>query len=250
MAPFTGRTSPACHSLIFSFRKSTPKNALPFFAFVLEKGRQHKVSQSMNAYNQEQLEAITAVAHCLKGWPPSEVDGLRARIETYLRFRKDVNGFLHRHFSALCARACYQSRQSACCGREGITTFFADIVINALMSEDDEMKKIIQILKQSDQGTKCVYLGEKGCLWQIKPIVCEMFLCERARKNIFGQNPDALQTWKRLRRREKRYTWPSRPVLFDELEAYFRKKGVRSSLMYFHNSPGLLRVKALARNKG
>jgi hypothetical protein len=33
-------------------------------------------------------------------------------------------------------------------------------------------------------------------------------------------------------------------VLFDELEAFFIERQCRSSLMYFHNSPGLLRVKA------
>ena len=203
----------------------------------------------MNAYNQEQLEAITAVTECLKGWPTSEAAGLRARIKTYLQFRMEVDGFLQRHFSGLCTRTCYESRQSACCGREGITTFFADVVINALMSENDEMNKIIQTLIQSDQGTKCVYLGEKGCLWNIKPIVCEMFLCERARKKVFDKNAEALKTWKRLRRRQKRYTWPSRPVLFDHLESHFIARGIRSNLMYFHNSPGLLRIKDQARNK-
>jgi hypothetical protein len=203
----------------------------------------------MNAYNQEQLEAIVTAIDCIRGLLPSEVDGLRKRLENYLRFRADVDTFLQRHFSATCTRTCYESRQSACCSREGITTFFADVVINVLMSGEDEMEKIMHTLKQSNQGTRCVYLGKNGCLWHVKPIVCEMFLCERARKTIFGRNPDALKTWKRLRQREKRYTWPSRPVLFDTLETMFWGKGVRSSLMYFHNTPGLMRIKAMALNK-
>ncbi|MBW2174188.1 MAG: hypothetical protein JRF64_06010, partial [Deltaproteobacteria bacterium] len=95
-------------------------------------------------------------------------------------------------------------------------------------------------------GLKCVYLGKMGCLWRIKPIVCEMFLCEHARNSVFDNEPNARKQWKRLRRREKRYTWPNRPVLFDDLEAYFIRAGYSSNLMYFHNSPGLLRVKSLA----
>lgn len=241
--------SRAARFLLCCFPKIQTKKRRTLFAFVLEKAFQHKVGRSMNAYNREQLEAVTTVTHCLKDWPRLEIDKLRTRIENYLRFRKDVDGFLQHHFSALCTQTCYQSRQSACCGREGITTFFADVVINALMSGDDEMEKIIQTLKLSEQGAKCVYLGEKGCLWRIKPIVCEMFLCQRVRNKIFGQNPGALQTWKRLRYREKRFIRPTRPVLFDTLEAYFMAKGVRSGLMYFHNSPGLLRIKALAREK-
>lgn len=202
----------------------------------------------MNEYNREQLETITTVTDCLKKWSPVEVDGLKKRIRSYLQFRKEVDEFLERHFAALCTRTCYESRQSACCGREGITTFFADVLINTLASSDYEIAGIIKTLKESGKGSKCVYLAEKGCLWHIKPIVCEMFLCKRARNTVFGQNPDALKAWKRLRLTEKRYTWPSRPVLFDELEAYFRRKGIRSSLMYFHNSPGLLQVKALAQD--
>jgi hypothetical protein len=203
----------------------------------------------MNAYNQEQQEAIMAVADCLKGLSSKKRNGLRDRIKAYLHFRGEVDHFLNTHFSALCTRTCYESRQSACCGREGITTFFADVVINLLLSKDEDIETLLSALKKKDQGEKCVYLGRNGCLWQIKPIVCEMYLCQRARESVFSQNPVALKTWKKLRLREKRYTWPSRPVLFDSLENYFREKGIRSSLMYFHNSPGLLRVKALAKEK-
>ena len=178
---------------------------------------------------------------------PSALGNLRTRTRSYLRFREDVDGFLLRHFSAVCTETCYLNFHSACCSREGITTFFADVVINVLMSSDNEVERLLQVLGLPNLGLKCIYLGKKGCLWRIKPIVCEMFLCKPVRKKVFGKEPQRLKDWENLRRREKRYTWPNRPVLFDQLEAYFLEKGYDSSLMYCHNSPGLLRVKALAR---
>jgi hypothetical protein len=79
-----------------------------------------------------------------------------------------------------------------------------------------------------------------------------MFLCEHARKTVFDRDPGAQHHWQRLRQREKTYTWPSRPVLFDYLETVFIEAGYDSSLMYFHNSPGLLKVKnqAVRKDKG
>jgi hypothetical protein len=50
-----------------------------------------------------------------------------------------------------------------------------------------------------------------------------------------------------LKQREKHFRWPDRPVLFDDLEKYFMAAGYSSPLMYLNNSPGLLRVKELAR---
>jgi hypothetical protein len=76
-----------------------------------------------------------------------------------------------------------------------------------------------------------------------------MFLCEHARKTVFDKDPLALKEWERLKRREKRYTWPDRRVLFDDLETCFIRAGYSSSLMYFHNSPGLLKVKSSASKK-
>ena len=183
----------------------------------------------------------------LRMLPPSAIGNLRTRIRNYLGFRNDVASFLHRHFSGVCTEACFQNHQSACCSREGITTFFADVVINVLMSSDSEVERLLQVLSLRNPGLKCIYLGRRGCLWRIKPIVCEMFLCEHARKTVFGKEPQRFKDWEKLKRRERRYTWPNRPVLFDQLESYFIERGYDSSLMYCHNSPGLLRVKALAR---
>ena len=203
----------------------------------------------MSEYNREQSEAILLVRHHFRTLSPSELARLEARTRNYLRFRKEVDRFLQHYFSEVCTQKCYQDNYSACCGREGITAFFADVAINVLVSSDKEIDRLLEVLSLPNLGMKCVYLGDRGCLWRIKPIVCEMFLCEHARKTVFDKDPSALNEWERLKRREKRYTWPNRPVLFDELETCFIRAGYSSSLMYFHNSPGLLRVKSLAMTK-
>ncbi|RLB83000.1 MAG: hypothetical protein DRH17_03605 [Deltaproteobacteria bacterium] len=204
----------------------------------------------MSDYHQEQFKAIVLVRNHLKTLSPSELARLKARIRSYLRFRKEVDQFFRHRFSKVCTQKCYQNHYSACCNREGIITFFADVVINVLMSSGNEMDRLLQVLRVPNLGPKCVYLGKNGCLWRVKPIVCEMFLCEHARRAVFDKDPRALKAWEKLKRREKRYTWPSRPILFNTLETYFIQEGYASSLMYFHNSPGLMRVKALARKKG
>jgi len=203
----------------------------------------------MSDYNREQLEAILLVRDHLETLEPLEKARLKKRISRYLRFRDDVDQFLQHHFADLCTKKCYQDNYSACCNRDGITTFFADILINVLESSQDEIDRLVKVLSLPNRDMKCVYLGQEGCLWRVQPIVCEMFLCEHARKAVFGSDPRVLKEWQGLQRREKKYTWPDRPVLFDGLEAYFIRAGHTSSLMYLHNSPGLLRVKHLATRK-
>jgi hypothetical protein len=203
----------------------------------------------MNDYHREQLEAILWVRDHLKRISRSDRVWLKRRIKNYLRFRKEVDQFLDRYFSNLCTEKCYQDHYSACCSREGITTFFADVFINGLVSSDEEIEKLVHVLSRSNVGMKCVYLGQQGCLWAVKPIVCAMFLCKPARKAVFAEHPRALKGWQGLKRRGKRYTWPNQPVLFDALETYCIRAGHASGLMYFHNSPGLLRVKHLAMRK-
>ena len=205
--------------------------------------------EHMSEYNREQLEAIRMVRDHLKMASPSALASLRTRIRKYLEFRKDIDSFLRRHFSGVCTQKCYQNHYSACCSSEGITTFFADVVINILVSLDQDVDGLLHVLSVPNLGSKCVYLETRGCLWCLKPIVCEMFLCEHARQVVFNKEPGALKEWGQLKRREKRYTWPNRPVLFNDLEAYFIEKGYYSSLMYFHNSPGLLRIKTQAWKK-
>jgi hypothetical protein len=155
-----------------------------------------------------------------------------------------VAAFQKLHFSDICTEKCFAGKTSACCGREGIATFFADVVINLLLSSEDDVDALEQTLSNDRGGFKCVYLSETGCLWRLKPIVCEMFLCDFAKESVLGRNDVLRSQWEKLRRREKRYTWPDRPVLFDMLEEVFVRAGYDSPIMYFHHSPGLLRLKA------
>ena len=73
-----------------------------------------------------------------------------------------------------------------------------------------------------------------------------MFLCEHAKINLGVRGDSVLKKWNQFKEEEKNFTWPDKPVLFDELETLFIEKGFDSPLMYFHKSPGLLRVKSKA----
>lgn len=121
--------------------------------------------------------------------------------------------------------------------------FFADMVANVLTSSVTELDAMEGLLSEDPGGWKCVYLTNEGCAWHLKPIVCEMFMCEHAKDALSKNDPLLMAQWNGLRKKEKQFTWPDRPVLFDELEEIFIKTGLDSPLMYFHKSPGLLRVK-------
>lgn len=204
---------------------------------------QLKPSMEISEYNRDQWEAIQMVRRQLGTLSRGQIGRLRRRIRPYLQFRGEVADFQKQHFSEVCTEKCFTSQTSACCGREGIATFFADVVMNVLLSKKEEVEDLLQTLSQDTGGFKCVYLREKGCLWRLKPIVCEMFLCEQAKDIVLGKDEAVREQWEKLCKREKRYTWPSRPVLFDELEEVFIKADFDSPLMYFHRSPGLIRVK-------
>ena len=199
--------------------------------------------ENCSAYQKEQQEALEIIQKHLAGLSGDAAAHLQEQISGYLTFRHDVDRFLEKYFSHLCTDTCYQSRLSACCTREGIITFFADVVINALQSSASEMLALQERLAFPHQGNKCLYLGEKGCLWHVKPIVCEMFLCTKAEKEVLFHNPRAQKAWEKLKQREKSFRWPDQAVLFDDLEEIFIKAGYTSTLMYLHNSPGLLKVK-------
>jgi len=200
----------------------------------------------MNPYHKEQIDALTMVKRHFNNLPASERQILIASLTDYHMFRQEVDEFLAQYFSEICTQTCYQSRMSACCSREGIITFFADIVVNLLVSEPADFDKLLTVLSIPNDGFKCVYLSEEGCLWRLKPIVCQMYLCDRSKNQVFGKNIELNNEWESLEQKRKRFTWPDRPVLFDDLETYFMKTGYRSPLMYLHNSPGLLRVKQRA----
>jgi hypothetical protein len=72
-----------------------------------------------------------------------------------------------------------------------------------------------------------------------------MFLCDQAKKTVLETDDQLKLEWEKLRKKEKDFTWPDKPVLFDEIEEIFINAGLDSPLMYFHKSPGLLRVKKI-----
>jgi len=201
----------------------------------------------MDEYQKEQFDALSMVRKHLASISAPERLKLNNALTDYLLFRDKVNTFLADHFSQICTQKCYESKLSACCSREGIITFFADVVINIQASEKKEVEALLTILQQPNNGVKCIYLGEQGCMWRVKPIVCEMFLCDQAIKSVFDEKPQAREEWKSLEQERKLFTWPDKPVLFDMLESIFIDAGHNSSLMYMHNSPGLLRVKKMAQ---
>jgi hypothetical protein len=198
----------------------------------------------MSEYNRDQWEALLMVQHYLEGLSDSEIERLRAAIGPYLQFRLEVSRFQQEFLSEICTQACFTTRHSACCNRDGIATFFADVVINLLLSSSEDLQTLRTTLENDPGGFKCVYLGEKGCLWHLKPIVCEMFLCDRAKAALLDKDSDLDARWQQFLLKEKHFNWPDKPILFDELEALFLQAGLKSPLMYCHLSPGLRRVKA------
>jgi hypothetical protein len=199
---------------------------------------------SMSDYNQQQTDAILMVRKHLAGLPAYQLRWLKQSISSYLELRADVALFQNEYLADICSQKCFTSRTSACCGREGIITFFADVVINVLLSSDQEIDTLLQTLAHDTGGFNCVYLNETGCFWRLKPIVCEMFLCDHVKQNVLDGHVSLGHQWERFRQQERLYTWPTQPVLFDELERFFIKAGFVSQLMYLHHSPGLLRLKA------
>lgn len=183
----------------------------------------------------------------LSGLTNADLKNLKTRISDYLAFRQDVDAFLDQYFNSLCTQTCYQNQLSACCSRDGIITFFADAVINALESSEAQLDLLEERLAFPHQGNKCVYLGEMGCLWQVRPLVCAMFLCAKAEKEVLDKNKRARVTWESLKQREKTFRWPDQAILFDDLEEIFMRAGYSSTLMYLHNSPGLLRIKSMQK---
>lgn len=204
----------------------------------------------MNDYQAEQREALKTVIARLEALSGAERRELRGSLADYLDFRRRTERFLAGHFGRICNRKCYESRLSACCPKDGIITFFADVVINALLSEEPEIASLLRVLETRHSGYKCVYLGKTGCLWRVKPIVCEMFLCDTAKTEVFASAPGCEAQWNSLLAEKQAFTWPDRPVLFDALERRFIDLGCDSTLMYLHKSPGLLMVKKKALQKG
>jgi len=173
----------------------------------------------------------------------AEAGRLKKAMTDYLDYRQTLTEFWAARFRDICTEKCFQNGLSACCSKDGIIAFFADVVINALVSAPAALDRLEGAIRQPDRPDKCIFLTPEGCLWTIKPIVCELFLCDAAKEKAFAEHPRARPNWEHLRELKKRYTWPDQPVLFEYLEAVFLDKGYRSSLMHIHFSPGLRRIK-------
>jgi len=197
----------------------------------------------MNEYQKEQLDALKQVRHQLKAMTRDEKQRLKESLADYLDFRRRVSAFLDTFFSSICTEKCYAGRLSACCSKDGILAFFGDVVVNALTSSPESLDTLEKAIIRPERDIKCIFLSDKGCLWQMKPIVCEMFLCDEAEQNVFGKNTEAEQKWEAYKEERKNFTWPDKVVLFEELERVFMEKGITSPIMYIHYSPGLLSIK-------
>ncbi|MBA3036572.1 MAG: hypothetical protein FP814_08780 [Desulfobacterium sp.] len=200
----------------------------------------------MNSYQKEQLEALQIIRSHMAVLKTELLHIIEAPLKEYFLFRSQTDKFLSDHFSRICSLSCYQNRLSACCSKDGIITFFADVVLNTLSSSEAELDRIEAIIKKPNTGYKCVYLAPEGCVWRVKPIVCQMFLCDKAEEDVFGKNPIVQEEWELLKKRKKDFIWPDKIVLFDQIESIFIAAGCSSTLMYLNKSPGLLRIKRQA----
>lgn len=71
-----------------------------------------------------------------------------------------------------------------------------------------------------------------------------MFYCDQVKSAVWQEVPDAAAVFEAFRRREKEFTHPDKPVLFDDLDRSFGRMGLQTPHMYYHSSPGLVLLKA------
>lgn len=200
----------------------------------------------MNDYQTEQWNALLLARRLLSRIDAVEVERLNKLILPYLEFRNRVDQFLNTYFGTHCTRSCYANSRSACCSKDGIIVFWADVAINMLCSDEVQRTDLERALQKPFQDHKCTYLGARGCRWRVRPLVCAMFLCDPVRATVFQAGNEIEAQWKALQQRAQHFRWPDKPVLFDYFETYFIDLGGRSSLMHINGSPGLLRIKRQA----
>lgn len=201
----------------------------------------------MNTYQKEQLDALYQVRNALVKMGIKAKNRLTKEIRPYLKFRGELERFLDEHLGAYCTQTCYKSQMSACCSKDGIITFWADVVINACCSMNEELEGLFSAIKKPYYGKKCIYLGPKGCLWKVRPLVCAMFVCDQLQSDVIDQDVTLKKSWDQYLQQAKGFRWPDRPVLFDRLEEIFIDLGCQSPLMYINASPGLMRIKKRAK---
>lgn len=197
-------------------------------------------------YNLEQFDAYMTVKAFFDKASDDEVACLRQMVSSYLDFRAEASEFLTISCAEVCGDICFKTGLSDCCMHEGIITFFADWIVNWLVSSKEETDVLLKALYEPFRDDKCVYLGPLGCLWKIKPLNCETFVCKQARADIFMKNPEAEQVYEEMLKKKKTFSFPDRPVLFDAIEKFFMDRGVDSETMYFHKGAGLLLIKQKA----
>lgn len=202
----------------------------------------------LNTYQKEQLDALHQVQNALMQMDTKTKNRLLVDFKSYLDFREEVDRYLDEHLSSYCAQACFKSQTSACCSKDGIITFWADMVINACCCTNDELNMLISAVKQPQHPQKCVYLSSEGCLWTVRPLVCAMFVCDQLQADVINQDPNLSRVWERYRRQAKGFRWPDKPVLFDRLEEMFMDLGCQSPLMYINYSPALVQIKRKAQS--
>ena len=202
---------------------------------------------SESVYNLEQRQTWEMIARHLHGQQEESLSReIAGMIKPYLDFRKELDAFQKAKFKDFCTAACFDNSTSACCSKEGIVTFFADALVNTSVSSPEDIKALLDALSSPRADGRCVYLSHAGCLWRIPPVVCAMFVCDMVERQVLAPNPDWSKTWQAFGEKRKSFTWPDRPVLFDDLEKLFIDNGLDSPLMYLNKSPGLLKIKAKA----
>ncbi len=197
----------------------------------------------MNEYQLEQRDALEQLQKTITCFSGTRKEQLLLAMKPYLDFRRRLDRFSQKHFNAHCTSACFQSKRSACCSKDGIITFWADMVVNTCCGGPAQMALLHEAIKKPHFSDKCIYLAPGGCLWNVRPLVCAMFICDRVQDVVLGASPADSQRWDTFKSCAKSFRWPDKPVLFDYLEAVFIAAGCDSSLMYLHKSPGLLRIK-------
>jgi hypothetical protein len=197
----------------------------------------------MNSYQREQLDALAQVVHHVE-----ILSSIRDVLSTYLSYRRQMDEFTERHFAAFCTQRCFESRASACCSKDGIITFWADMVVNAAIADKRQIDDLFSAIKKPLFADKCIYLGENGCRWAIRPLGCALFLCDPVQDAVLTRRTELRRLWEIFESRARAFRWPDRPVLFDHLEQVFMAAGCQSSVMYINTSPGLLRVKQQANS--
>jgi hypothetical protein len=212
----------------------------------IAKSNHQKDQYMMNDYQREQLEALDQVRAKIKSVISIQSGNLSSDIRSYLLFRQQLDVFLSQNFDRYCTQACFENRASACCSKDGIITFWADVVLNVYHSSKNQIEELRTSILEPIFNYKCIYLSVNGCRWKIRPLGCALFLCDQVQADVLNQQPMLAEQWENFKTMGRLFRWPDRPVLFDQLEQVFMAAGCRSSLMYLNTSPGLLRIKQRA----